>query len=261
MHGHIVSLMESGVDAIFAPCLTYNVTDKTADNHYNCPVVAYYPELLAGNVEGLSERGFIRPFLNIEKPRVMAKTLQKELSRFGEIPLPEVRAAVKAGLAQYKQYMADVRAEGERALAWAKSHGRRVMILAGRPYHVDDEICHGIDKLVASLGFVPVSEDSVCHLADMPKVKVLNQWTYHSRLYRAARLACEREDTVLTQLVSFGCGVDAITTDEVRRILEEHGKYYTQIKIDEMTSLGAVRIRLRSLIGALEMNGGDTDKE
>ena len=126
------------------------------------------------------------------------------------------------------------------------------MILAGRPYHIDPEISHGIDKLAVSLGFVVVSEDSVFDLARLPRVKVLNQWTYHSRLYRAAQYAAEHEDAQLVQLVSFGCGVDAITTDEVRAILEAHGKYYTQIKIDEITNLGAVRIRLRSLIGALE---------
>ena len=140
-------------------------------------------------------------------------------------------------------------------MAWARAHGKRIMILAGRPYHIDPEIGHGIDKLAASLGFVVVSEDSVCHLADPVPVHVLNQWTYHARLYRAARFACENQDVQLVQLVSFGCGVDAITTDEVRRILEEAGKLYTQIKIDEITNLGAVKIRLRSLIGALEEKG------
>ena len=129
------------------------------------------------------------------------------------------------------------------------------MILAGRPYHIDPEIGHGIDQLAASLGFVVVSEDSVSHLAEPVSVHVLNQWTYHARLYRAARYACLHRDTQLVQLVSFGCGVDAITTDEVRRILEEGGKLYTQIKIDEITNLGAVKIRLRSLIGALEEKG------
>ena len=148
-----------------------------------------------------------------------------------------------------------MRAEGEKALAYAREHGKRVMILAGRPYHIDPEISHGIDKLAASLGFVVVSEDSVFQLAELPRVRVLNQWTYHSRLYRAAQYASEHKDTQLVQLVSFGCGVDAITTDEVRSILESHGKYYTQIKIDEITNLGAVKIRLRSLIGALEERG------
>ena len=126
------------------------------------------------------------------------------------------------------------------------------MILAGRPYHVDPEICHGIDKLATSLGFVVVTEDAVAHLAPVQYVKVLDQWTFHARLYRAAAFACENENVELVQLVSFGCGVDAITTDEIRSILESKNKHYTQIKIDEITNLGAVKIRLRSLLGALE---------
>lgn len=144
-----------------------------------------------------------------------------------------------------------VREEGARALKFARENNKRIMILAGRPYHIDAEIGHGIDKLANTLGFVVVSEDSVFRLAEPFTVKVLNQWTYHARLYRAARYAAEHEDTELVQLVSFGCGVDAITTDEVREILESRGKFYTQIKIDEITNLGAVKIRLRSLIGAL----------
>ena len=146
-----------------------------------------------------------------------------------------------------------MKAEGERAVGWARENGKKVMILAGRPYHADAEIGHGIDKLAVSLGFAGVSEDSIYHLAKTPEdVRVLNQWTYHSRLYRAAAWAAENPDAQLVQLVSFGCGVDAITTDEVRRILEEegHGKIYTQIKIDEITNPGAVKIRLRSLMAA-----------
>ena len=167
----------------------------------------------------------------------------------------EVRKGVDAAFAAYEAHMLSVRRQGEEAVAWARANGKRIMILAGRPYHIDPEIGHGIDKLAASLGFVVVSEDSVCHLADPVPVHVLNQWTYHARLYRAARYACEHPDVQLVQLVSFGCGVDAITTDEVRRVLEESGKLYTQIKIDEITNLGAVKIRLRSLIGALEEKG------
>ncbi|MBQ7932322.1 MAG: 2-hydroxyacyl-CoA dehydratase, partial [Clostridia bacterium] len=144
-----------------------------------------------------------------------------------------------------------VRDEGERAVQWARDNGKPIMILAGRPYHADPEIGHGIDKLALSLGFVVVSEDAVYHLAHTPKVQVLNQWTYHSRLYRAAVYASENPDVQLVQLVSFGCGVDAITTDEVKRILESNGKYYTQIKIDEITNLGAVKIRLRSLAAVI----------
>jgi predicted nucleotide-binding protein (sugar kinase/HSP70/actin superfamily) len=152
----------------------------------------------------------------------------------------------------YADYMSAVRRQGDEALAYARATGKRIMILAGRPYHIDAEIGHGIDKLANSLGFVVVSEDSIFHLTTPHPVHVLNQWTYHARLYRAAHYAAEHKDVELVQLVSFGCGVDAITTDEIRSILEENGKFYTQIKIDEITNLGAVKIRLRSLLGALK---------
>ena len=248
MHGHVLELIDEGVKAIFYPCLTYNVDEGESDNHYNCPVVAYYSELLHGNVGALKDVKFLYPYLNVGNPRVLARGLSRAL----EIPLRETRRAVKAGFAAYRAHMADVRAQGERAMEAARAQGRRVMILAGRPYHVDPEVGHGIDQLAASLGFAVVTEDSVSHMAPAGSVRVLNQWTYHARLYRAARFAAAREDTELVQLVSFGCGVDAITTDEVRAILEDRGKLYTQIKIDEITNLGAVKIRLRSLMGALE---------
>ena len=173
--------------------------------------------------------------------------------RFGSIDKKAVAKAVKDGFAAYNGYMAKVKEKGKSILAAARKAGQRIMILAGRPYHIDPEICHGIDRLATSLGFAVVSEDSVCDLAQKKvRPNVLNQWTYHSRLYRAAQYACECDDVELVQLVSFGCGVDAITTDEVREILESQGKIYTQLKIDEITNLGAVKIRLRSLIGALD---------
>ena len=253
MHGHMEELIERGVDVIFYPCLTYNMDEHQADNHYNCPVVAYYAELLRGNMDDLAQTTFLYPFLNINNRRELVKELTASLSApFPGIHKREVHRAVDAAFAAYGQHMASIRAEGERAIAFARANGKRIMILAGRPYHADPEIGHGIDKLAASLGFVVVSEDSVCHLAEPVDVHVLNQWTYHARLYRAARYAGEHPDTELVQLVSFGCGVDAITTDEVRSILEGYDKLYTQIKIDEITNLGAVKIRLRSLIGALE---------
>ena len=253
LHGHIEELIEEGVERIFYPCLSYNVDEHASDNHYNCPVVAYYAELLHGNMESLQKVDFLYPYLSVESPRALAETLHRALEQHGlHFNRREVRAAVDAGFAAYDAWMARIHAEGERCLAFARENGLRVMILAGRPYHVDPEIGHGIDKLAASLGFVVVSEDGVYQLEPKQNVRVLNQWTYHSRLYRAARYAAEHEDTELVQLVSFGCGIDAITTDEVRSILEEGGKLYTQIKIDEITNLGAVRIRLRSLLGALE---------
>ena len=256
MHGHIETLLEQGADAIFYPCLTYNIREDKGDNHYNCPVVAYYSELLSGNMDSLKGTKFLYPYLNINDERTLALGLTEMLNEaFGDTGVRDVRRAVKAGMRAYRAHMRRICEEGARALAFAREHGKRVMILAGRPYHIDPEVCHGIDRLASSLGFVVVSEDSITADVDPPVLSVLNQWTYHSRLYAAARYAAEHRDAQLVQLVSFGCGVDAITTDEVRSILEKADKLYTQIKIDEITNLGAVRIRLRSLIGALEERG------
>ncbi len=253
MHGHIMQLIESGVDAIFYPSLTYNVNEHAGDNHYNCPVVAYYSELLNSNVEELRDVRFMYPNLNVNDKRQLNKELREYLGKwYPDITRREMASAVDAAFEAREKYVQAVRAQGEQAIMYARAHGKRIMILSGRPYHIDSEICHGIDKLALALGFVVVSEDSVCHLVEPQSVNVLNQWTYHARLYRAAEFAARNRDVELVQLVSFGCGVDAITTDEVRRILEKSGKFYTQIKIDEITNLGAVKIRLRSLIGALE---------
>ena len=256
MHGHIETLLDQNVDAIFYPCLTYNINENKGDNFYNCPVVAYYSELLHGNMDSLKDTQFLCPYLNINSERELSRELTLVLSkRFAFIKKTDVSRAVKAGVAEYRAYMQRVYDEGERAVQFAREKGKRIMILAGRPYHIDPEICHGIDKLATSLGFVVVSEDSVTADMQPPVLGVLNQWTYHSRLYAAAQYAAEHDDIQLVQLVSFGCGVDAVTTDEVRTILERSNKLYTQIKIDEITNLGAVRIRLRSLIGALEERG------
>ena len=254
MHGHIETLIEAGVTAIFYPSLSYNVNEKRGDNHYNCPVVAYYSELLNGNMDSLRGKKFLYPYLNIndkkELLRELLPYLQENLD--ASITKSEAKAAIDAAYRAYDAHMADIRRTGEAALAYAATHGKRVMILAGRPYHIDPEIGHGIDKLATALGFVVVTEDSVSHLTDAPKVNVLNQWTYHARLYAAAKYAAEHPGVELVQLVSFGCGIDAVTTDETRAILESAGRLYTQIKIDEITNLGAVNIRLRSLLGALE---------
>lgn len=253
MHGHVQELIDAECNVIFYPSLTYNIKEDGSANHYNCPVVAYYSELLSGNLEDMGHSRFFFPYLNINNRRELSREIAKYLTEFGySVSVRDASAAVKAGFAEYEAHMAKVREMGERALDHARRHGKRIMILAGRPYHIDEEICHGIDKLASSLGFTVVSEDSIAHLAQTPDVAVLNQWTYHARLYRAAAFAVSQPDVELVQLVSFGCGVDAITTDEVRRILEEGGKYCTQIKIDEITNLGAVRIRLRSLLAALD---------
>ncbi len=256
MHGHVLELIEDGIPTLFYPGLTYNVDEGASDNHYNCPVVAYYSELLDGNVDRLKSVKFLYPYLSVNNERELVRTIYPTLTELDPtITKAETRAAVRAAFAAYEDYKAELRHEGERAIAYARENGHRIMILAGRPYHIDPEICHGIDKLAASLGFVVVSEDAVAHLAPVQHVRVLDQWTFHARLYRAAAYAASQSDVEFVQLVSFGCGVDAITTDEARSILEKNNKYYTQIKIDEITNLGAVRIRLRSLLGALEERG------
>ncbi|MGN1346003.1 MAG: acyl-CoA dehydratase activase-related protein [Eubacteriales bacterium] len=252
MHGHVETLAAMGVDTIFYPRLTWNIDEHASDNHYNCPVVAYYSELLRGNMDVLRGKRFLYPYLTVNSRKELARELYRELKPYyDDLTKKEVKTAVDAGFAEYEAYMDGIAKEGERAVAWAREHGRPIMILAGRPYHADAEIGHGIDKLAVSLGFAVVSEDAVYRLADTPDVHVLNQWTYHSRLYRSAVFAAQNKDVQLVQLVSFGCGVDAITTDEVKRILEGAGKYYTQIKIDEITNLGAVKIRLRSLAAVI----------
>ncbi len=253
MHGHLTQLLQSGVDAIFYPALTYNIDEQDSDNHYNCPVVAYYSELLSKNMEDLQNTNFLYPYLNINDPKRLAKGLYDCFKPFlPHLTMSQAKKAVKEGFCALDAYRTAVREEGARAIAWAREHGKRIMVLSGRPYHIDSEICHGIDALANTLDFAVISEDCISHLQPTPSVQVLNQWTYHARLYRAAAYVCRQKDMELVQLVSFGCGVDAITTDEVRRILEAGGKYYTQLKIDEITNLGAVKIRLRSLMGALE---------
>ena len=252
MHGHIEDLLEQKVDAIFYPCLTYNFDENSGTNHYNCPVVAYYSELLSSNIEALCQTKFLYPYLNINNRRALTKELCQMLREgFGDFSFREVFRAVSAGFKAHADWMAGIRREGRHALNYAQATGARVMILAGRPYHIDSEICHGIDTLANSLGFVVVSEDSIFSLTGRKSVHVLDQWTYHSRLYRAAAYAARHKNCELVQLVSFGCGLDAITTDEMRMILQKHDKLYTQIKIDEITNLGAVKIRLRSLLGAI----------
>ena len=257
MHGHVIKLINDGADGVFYPCLPYNVDEK-ADNHYNCPVVAYYSELLKGNVDALNDVDFWYPYLNVNDKKQLKKELYEVFGEKFGLTKQTISKAVDRGFRQLADYRAFVKSEGEKAVAFARERGLRILVLAGRPYHIDEEICHGIDRLARSLGFVVVSEDSVCDMAKSKnaEIDVLNQWTYHSRLYKAAYFAAENKDVELCQLVSFGCGVDAITTDEVRRILENADKIYTQLKIDEITNLGSVRIRLRSLLGALEEREG-----
>ena len=251
MHGHIRALVREGCETIFYPCMSYNLDEGMGDNCYNCPIVAYYPEVLAANVPELRELRFIHGYVGLHRPGNVARKLWEMLYRDFYIPLPQIRTAVRAAYAAYEAHMDRIAQEGKRVIAAAREQGKPLIVLAGRPYHIDPEINHGIDRLITGMGMAIVSEDALRGLTDAPpKVQVLNQWTYHSRLYAAAEYVSRQKDMQFVQLVSFGCGCDAITADECRRILEEHGKIYTQIKIDEIENLGAAKIRLRSLFAA-----------
>lgn len=253
MHGHIMKLINEGVNTVFYPCLTMNVNEFASDNHYNCPIVAYYSETINGNVEEVKNINFIFPYLYVDNKNNLLNDLLPQLRKLdNSINKKELKKAIDIAFDFYKDFRKKISEEGKRILQYSKNNNKRVLVLAGRPYHIDPEVCHNIDTLANDLGFVVLSEDSVFELANVQYVKVLDQWTLHSRLYRAAKFVTTQKNTELVQLVSFGCGVDAITTDEVKDILENNGKHYTQIKIDEVNNLGAIRIRLRSLLGAME---------
>ncbi len=253
MHGHVQTLIDDGIETIFYPCLSYNFDEHLGDNHYNCPVVAYYPEVIRNNMKDVKKVNFIKEYFGIHRPKDFPKKAYERLSfYFPDITLNEVRVAAKKAYEEQELYRAKVQAKGEEIIRKAEHEGKKIFVLAGRPYHIDPEINHGIDKLIAGFDVAIVSEDVVSSRVDRFHTGVLNQWTYHSRLYAAAKYVTTRKDMELIQLVSFGCGVDAITTDEVREILEEKNKIYTQIKIDEITNLGAVKIRIRSLLAAID---------
>ena len=252
LHGHVMALLEEGIDTIFYPCMSYNFDEHLSDNHYNCPVVAYYPDLLGVNIPALSKIRYLHPNLGLHRPRDFEKKGAAFLAETFGIPKRESVRAIRAAYAAYDGFRALVRDKGAEYIQWARDHGRKILVVAGRPYHMDPEINHGINDLITSFGFVLLTEDAVFHHMDHQPRRVLNQWTYHARMYNAARYVCTQPDMAFIQLVSFGCGVDAITTDELRSILEEGGDLYTQLKIDDISNLGAVKIRIRSLIAALD---------
>ena len=252
LHGHVEALVEEGVDAIWYPCMSYNNDEGIGDNHYNCPVVAYYPELLAANVPALKETKFLDPYVGLWRHKDFTKRIAKLMAAEFDIPEKETKAAAKAAYAAYEAYVHDVRETGRQYVEYARGHHMPVVVICGRPYHIDPEINHGINDLITSFGFVLVTEDALSYLEGHAPRKVLNQWTFQSRMYNAARYVCTQPDMQVVQLVSFGCGTDAITTDELRSILEEGGKLYTQLKIDDISNLGAVTIRIRSLMAAME---------
>lgn len=251
-HGHIVDLINKDVKKIFYPCIAYNIKeDENAGNHYNCPVVVSYPESIDANVD-LNGIKFYKPFLNLGDKERLINKLFRELGD-ENITMNEIKIAVGKSYKELGKYKSDVRNEGKNAIEFVKTHNLKGIVLAGRPYHIDPEINHGIPEMIEGYGLVVLSEDSLGD--DYPierPIRVMDQWSYHTRLYKAATYVAETDCLELIQLNSFGCGLDAVTTDQVNEILQKKNKIYTLIKIDEITNLGAIRIRLRSLIASLK---------
>ncbi|MDY2920963.1 MAG: acyl-CoA dehydratase activase-related protein, partial [Lentihominibacter sp.] len=255
VHGHIKALVEEGCKFIFYPSINYErVEDENQPNHYNCPIVATYPEVIANNMDEIFEKEdveFMHPFLPYDDDKRLVRELASVLESKG-ISRREIKEAVKWARMEDGRFHEDIHRAGEEALEYAQKHGLKSIILAGRPYHVDPEISHGIDKLINSYDFVVLTEDSVAHMVDLNRpVRVLDQWMYHSRMYRAAVFAGTRDDVEIIQLNSFGCGLDAVTTDEVEELCHKSNNIYTVLKIDEGSNLGAAKIRIRSLKAAI----------
>jgi len=264
VHGHILNLVEKGVPAIFYPAVMYERKESgSQQNHYNCPIVAYYPEVIRVNMKAVLEaRGvrFFAPFLNLNDEGALEKALRET---FSGIPAKEIRRALRAGMREQEEYHAWLRKRAEDILAELVPTGGKAIVMAGHPYHIDPAVNHGLPEEMNRLGFAVLTEDAAACLADdRPPVGVVNQWTYHSRLYRAAGAVKKYRQLELVQVSSFGCGLDAITTDATAEMLEEAGELYTWIKMDEISNAGAARIRLRSLKAAVRERerGGDADR-
>ena len=251
-HGHVTWLIKNGVKFIFYPCIPYERNEfPDAVNHYNCPIVTSYAENIKNNVDELHDPSitFMNPFLALTSEEIVTKRLTEI---FPDIPESEVKEAAHKAWEEMAAVHKDIEKKGEETLQYLKETGRRGIVLAGRPYHIDPEIHHGIPDLINSYGVAVLTEDSVSHLVPVERpIRVNDQWMYHSRLYAAANFVKTRDDLDLIQLNSFGCGLDAVTTDEVYEILDGSGKIYTCLKIDEVNNLGAARIRVRSLLAAL----------
>ena len=256
-HGQVQWLIDQGITTIFHPCVFFEHQEMdAAQNHYNCPIVVSYAENLKNNVEAVTEGHvrYIRPFMAFTSEKIAADRLVRCCAENWNIPEAEVRAAAAKAWAEQLQAKADIRARGADVLASMQLEGRKGVVLAGRPYHIDPEINHGIPELIASYGLDVFTEDSLPFIENPSRpLRVLDQWVYHSRLYNAAEFVSKRDDLELIQLNSFGCGLDAVTTDQVCEILENSNKLYTVLKIDEVNNLGAVRIRIRSLLAAMKM--------
>jgi len=256
-HGHVTWLIRQGCQFIFYPCIPYERNEfPDAGNHYNCPIVTSYAENIKNNIDELAhgDLDFFNPFLSFESEEILENRLVQEFSAHCKIPEAEIRSAAKKAWTELEAVRRDMCKKGEETLKYLEETGRRGIVLAGRPYHIDPEIHHGIPELINSYGIAVLTEDSISHLQQVERpLLVMDQWMYHSRLYAAANYVKMREDLDLIQLNSFGCGLDAVTTDEVSDILCNSGKIYTCLKIDEVNNLGAARIRIRSLISAIRV--------
>nr|WP_315019509.1 acyl-CoA dehydratase activase-related protein [uncultured Aminipila sp.] len=256
VHGHIKWLVEQGIQWIFYPSINYEIKeDETAPNHYNCPIVATYPEVIGKNMDEIFEEHdvtFTHPFLPYDDDQSLIRELHNILKHL-RVTYAEVVKAVKKGRKENKTFKDDIKKQGALAIRYAKKNSKKCIVLAGRPYHLDPEVNHGIDKLISSFDMVVLTEDSIAHLAKLNRpLRVLDQWMYHSRLYKAAIVASKDDDIELVQLNSFGCGLDAVTTDQVEEIMKNSNNMYTVLKIDEGSNLGAAKIRIRSLKAAIE---------
>lgn len=255
VHGHIESLLNSGVKLIFYPCVPYEQTEySNAGNHFNCPIVTSYPEVIYNNMDRVRQNGvrFLYPFINLDNEASVVRQLSKAFEDFG-ISKAEIASAVHDGFDELAAYKEDIRKKGEEVIRYLEENNERGIVLAGRPYHIDPEINHGIPEMITSLGFAVLTEDSVAHLGNLKRdIRVVDQWAYHTRLYEAAAEVLKNERLELIQLNSFGCGLDAVTTDQVQEILQSHERIYTTLKIDEVSNLGTARIRIRSLKAAVK---------
>ena len=257
-HGHVEALLDAGIKFIFYPCAPYEqIEDPGVGNHYNCPIVTSYPEVLRNNMDALRQDStvtFMNPFLPIDDEKRLAVRLFEELSEKFPMTHEEVVDAVHEAWIEQESFRDETARKGEETIKEIHDRGIKGIVLAGRPYHLDPEIHHGIPELLNGLGLAVLTEDSVAHLGFIERpLRIVDQWTYHNRLYRAAQYVTSNRDLELVQLTSFGCGLDAVTSDQVQEILEAKGRMYTLIKIDEGSNLGAVRIRMRSLIAAIRV--------
>lgn len=252
-HGHIINLINKKIDKIFYPCISYNIKeDEHAGNHFNCPVVVSYPESIEANID-LKNVKFYKPFLNLNDRERLVNKLYRELGFQENLTFEEIESAAGKAYDELLAYKQDVKNEGTRAIEYIRKNNKKGIVLAGRPYHVDPEINHGIPEMIEGYGLVVLSEDSLESEYPIERpLRVIDQWAYHTRLYAAATYVSNTDYLELIQLNSFGCGLDAVTTDQVSEILQKNNKIYTVIKIDEITNLGAIRIRIRSLLASME---------